>query len=242
MSNKVDLWLGFAKNKTALCSFLKEQYKDDAKPISAFAASQGKQFYDHDYVDSAFVGEGLTVGDALKYASYGSSFAAEAKEKAAGIRFNFFIAAYSDDFAGPKSYKSEGIELTYVGRFDYDPTAIYDPEFKDFIYIHLLNEKKLMFESELTDCIKVDLRGLMIGRENPYARMLDISGVVPNVADNQLRICMTNEGYWELRDFGNNGLSRLGADTFDDEKAAPWPGVKFSVGELEFMWSDTAKE
>jgi hypothetical protein len=49
------------------------------------------------------------------------------------------------------------------------------------------------------------------------------------------------EGIWELRDFGNNGLSRLAMDSFDNERSMPWPGIKFSVGELEFLWSDQPK-
>lgn len=239
MSNHVEVWLGLAKNKTTYRAFLKEQYKDDNQPISPFAASQGETFYDHDFLETEFCGEGMSVSDSLYSVSYGSSFAGQVAEAAGDVRFNFFILSYSEDFSAPKSAQSDGIELTYIGRFEFDPAAIVDPESKDVIYIHILNGQKLMFESELTDCIKVDMRGLMIGRENPYARMLDISSVVPNVADNQLRISMANEGYWELRDFGNNGLSRLGAESFDNEKAAPWPGVKFSVGEQEFLWSDS---
>jgi hypothetical protein len=49
------------------------------------------------------------------------------------------------------------------------------------------------------------------------------------------------EGIWELRDFGNNGLSRLAMDSFDNERSMPWPGIKFSVGKLEFLWSDQPK-
>lgn len=241
MSNRVDVWIGLAKNKSVYRAFMKEQYKDDSKPISAFGASQGESFYDHDFLESEFCGEGMTIKDAFYAVSYCSSFIDQVVEKVDNTPFNFFIAFFADDFSHPKSAVAEGIELTYLGRFDFDPNATVGTGPLGSIFIHILGGRKLLFEEAETDCIEVDLRGLMIGRENPYARMLNVSEIVPDVADNQLRISMSPEGMWELRDFGNNGLSRLGMDSFDNERAAPWPGITFSVGEIEFLWSDSPK-
>lgn len=243
MADTVDFWVGLAKNKSALKAFLKEQYKDDALPISKFAETQGEQFYDHDFLESEFTGVGLSLSEALYYVSYSSSFSEELVPLAEGLRFNFFIASFSDDFGSPKSASVDGIELRYLGRFAYDRKAGVVGNFEHLgeIFIHLLDGKKVQFEGAETDCIRVDAYGLMIGRENPYGRSVDISGLVPAVADNQLRISVNSEGIWELRDFGNNGLSRLGTESFDDEKAMPWPGITFSVGDLQFLWSDQPK-
>lgn len=238
----VDVWLGLAKNKRVYQAFLKEQYKDDSKPISSFAETQDEQFYDHDFLETVFTGEGLTLDEALAHVSFSSSFVTELKESAEGIRFNFFIASFSDDFSKPKSAQLDGIDLRYLGRFEYDKNAKPVGNFDHLgsIYIHILNHS-FLFESQITDCIKVDAMGLMIGRDNPYGRSLDISSTVSAVADCQLRISVNEEGIWELRDFGDNGLSRLGQESFDGEKSMPWPGNKFSVGDVEFLWSDVPK-
>ena len=54
MRGVVHLWLGKAANKTRLNKFLKETYVADDRPISEFAASQGVNFYDHDFMDVEF--------------------------------------------------------------------------------------------------------------------------------------------------------------------------------------------
>jgi hypothetical protein len=242
MESFVDFWLGLAKNKRVYQAFLKEQYKDDSKPISPFAETQDEQFYDHDFLESEFTGEGLSLDEALHYVSFSSSFAANMNAPAEGIRFNFFIASFSDDFSNPKSAQVDGIDLHYLGRFEYDKNAgpVGNFDHLGSIYIHILNHS-FLFETQITDCIKVNAMGLMIGKDNPYGRSLDISSTVPAVADCQLRISVNGEGIWELRDFGDNGLSRLGQESFDSEKSMPWPGIKFSVGDVEFLWSDVPK-
>jgi hypothetical protein len=243
MSNTVDLWLGKSADAELFETFFAETYGEDDAPISPFAAGQGETFYDHDFIDRRREDAFSSLDEAFEGISFGSSFVEDARAKIGDFDYNFVVASYSDDFSEPRSASVEGIELTYVGRFTYDrnaaPVGNYDHLGQ--IYIHVLGDVKLEFEGELTDCIRVDARGLMIGKVNPWGRSLDISGVVPGVDMNQLRISVNAEGIWELRDFGNNGLSRLGLDSFDDERSMPWPGIKFSVGALEFLWSDGPK-
>lgn len=217
-----------------------EQYEDDARPISAFAASQGASFYDHDFLEVQFDPSFASVDDVLAGLSFSSSFADAVRAAVPAFDFNGAIALFSDEIAAPVSFENADVHLTYVGRFECDPNAT-STGFKDTldsIFIHLLGGVQVEFEGAMTDCVEVDGRGLMIGRANPYARSLDISSLVPEVADNQLRIAQYHE-MWELRDFGNNGLSRLGKSSFDNERSLPWPGITFSVGPLEFLWSDS---
>lgn len=236
----MDLWLGSAANKRAFNAFFKERYGDDSAPISAFAASQGEKFYDHDFLEAQFEPKFKSIDDVLKTVSFSASFADEVCEKVLEFDFNVSVAFFGDDFSDPRSIEVDGIKLAYIGRFQYDrkSSPVGDYDHLGHVYIHVQGGQKLDFEGEQTDCIRVDAYGLMIGRTNPYGRSLDISSIVPDVADCQLRISVNAEGIWELRDFGNNGLSRLGLDSFDGERSMPWPGIKFSVGALEFEWSD----
>ncbi|MEI7576198.1 MAG: immunity 22 family protein [Armatimonadota bacterium] len=243
MAGQVDVWLGRAADEQSFEAFFEETYSEDDAPISAFAVSQGVTFYDHDFIDRVLADACLSLDEAFKGVSYGSSFIEEVRAKMGEFDYNMVVTCYSDDFFTPRSVKADGIELEYIGRFAYDKTAgpVGNYDHLGHIYIHVLADVKLEFEGELTDCIRVDAMGLMIGKVNPYARSLDISSIVPDVDMNQLRISVNAEGIWELRDFGNNGLSRLGLDSFDNERSMPWPGIKFSVGALEFMWSDGPK-
>lgn len=243
MSNSLDLWLGKAEDQAAVDAFFEESYEVEDAPISPFAVSQGESFYDHDFLETQFNPEFATIDDVLKGVSFSESFADEVRAKVDEFDFNLSVASFSEDFSNPVSVHSEFLSLTYIGRFNYDPKAmpVGNYDHLGHIYIHILGDQKVDFEGQPTDCIRVDAKGLMIGKVNPYARSLDISGLVPEVDMNQLRISMNAEGIWELRDFGNNGLSRLGLDSFDDERSMPWPGIKFSVGSLDFLWSDEPK-
>jgi Immunity protein 22 len=240
MNRLITVWLGKAENKRRYTSFLKEQYRDDSKPISEFAASQGETFYDHDFVESEFNAKWKTLDDALLALSHSASYAAELRAKVEAFGYNFTLATLREDFAEPRSYESDGLKLDYLGSFEYDPSAKPEgtPEFDNAVYIHVLDGLTFEFEGAATSCIKVAELGLMIGRVNPYARCLDISSSVPNVDDNQVRISLNSEGLWEIRDFGNNGLTKMSGEDFDNAKWMPFPGVKFSIGEVTFLWSD----
>lgn len=243
MADQVDVWLGRSADAKAFEAFFEESYGEGDEPTSPFAASQGVTFYDHDFIDRVRADAFSSLDDAFSGLSYGSSFIEEVRAKLGEFDYNLVVACYSDDFSAPRSASGEGIELEYVGRFAFDKSAgpVGNYDHLGHIYIHILGDVKLEFEGEMTDCIRVNAMGLMIGKVNPYGRSLDISGVVPEVDTNQLRISVNAEGIWELRDFGNNGLSRLGLDSFDNERSMPWPGIKFSVGALEFLWSDGPK-
>jgi hypothetical protein len=243
MSNHVDVWLGRVADQAAYEDFFAESYGDDDGPISPFAASQGVTFYDHDFIDRRRADAFSSLDEAFEGISFGSSFVEEVRAQIPEFDYNLVVACYSDDFSAPRSASGEGVELIYVGRYIYDRDAspVGNYNHLGHIYIHVLGGVKLEFEGELTDSIRVDAKGLTIGKVNPWARSLDTSTLVPEVETNQLRISVNAEGIWELRDFGNNGLSRIGTDSFDDERSMPWPGIKFSVGELEFLWSDQPK-
>jgi len=243
VSDSVDIWLGQATDKKAFTAFFKETYSDDDRPISAFAESQGERFYDHDFVEAQYNKKLKTLDDALMTISFSRSFADSLRAQVKDFDYNVTVAAFSDDFSAPRSAEGNGLSLTYIGRFEYDPKAKPVGEFDHFghIYIHVLGGRMLQFEGEPTDCIRVDAYGLMIGRPSPYGRYLDVSNEVPAVDENQLRISVDEPEVWELRDFGNNGLSAVENAPFNDSFMTPEVGMRFSVGGIEFLWTDQPK-
>ncbi len=244
MRDVLHLWLGKAANKTRLNKFLKETYAADDRPISEFAASQGVNFYDHDFMDIEFNKGWKSLADALLVLACSSSYAEGVREKVARFDHNFYIACFNpEDFGNPHDYEAEGLKLDFIGTFKVDlaakPEGYVEPDFS--VYIHVVSDHSFELEGEMTKVVKLDVRGLMIGKVNPYARSLDISSAVPNVDTNQVRISRNAEGLWELRDFGNNGLTKMSSEDFDDATWMPFPGVNFSIGEVTFLWSDSAQ-
>lgn len=231
------IWLGKARNKKRWTAFLKETYSDDDSPISEFAVSQGESFYDHDFLESMFDAKWRTLDDALKTLSASSSHAEELRKKVNPFDANFAILCFSDDFSNPANFETEGLRLVYIGQFAFDPSARPEGAPDHEVYLKLVGAT-LEFEGTTTQSVKLDERGLMIGRTNPYARMLDITPLVPEAADNQVRASVNSEGLWELRDFGENGLTVVAGQNFDGARWLPIPGSQFRVGSLVFEWSD----
>lgn len=244
VSDRVNLWFGRATGKKAFNAFFKETYSDDDRPISPFAESQGETFYDHDFLETHFNAKLRTTNEALMAISFSSSFADSVRDLVSSFDYNFSVAAFSDDFSAPRSVEAEGLSLTYIGTFEYDQKAKPVGEFDHLghVYLHVLGGHKLELEGELTDCIRVDAYGLMIGLPSPYGRYLDLSKEVPFIGGCQLRISVDQNRVWELRDFGNNNLTVVEGVPLNNSFLAPEFGLRFAVGEVEFLWADSPKE
>ena len=123
MPGTVDLWLGTATDRDAFDAYFAESYEDELAPISPFAESQGETFYDHDFLETQFDGACTTIDDALQTISFSGSFADAARERIPDGEFNLIVAFFGDAFTNPRSGRAEDVELTYLGRFPYDPKS-----------------------------------------------------------------------------------------------------------------------
>ena len=223
----MDVWIGTATDQSRVERLLDESYGTD-DPISEFAATQGETFYDHDFIDWKFVPEGglknLVVG-----VSFSESFATELINVAGNRSANIAIFAFEDDFSQPQSAKVDGIELQYVGRFAYDQQA------RAYGVARLYGTASLSRQDEPGNDRTVDAFGLMIGRgSNPYMPYLDLEAEVPGVSVNQVRIRVIPGEGWEVRDFGENGLTRVSGEAFDGEFVVSNGPIEFSIGSVRF--------
>lgn len=241
---QVDVWIGTVSDQETLDRFLEETHSDDNAPISQFAVSQNDWFYDHDFLEVSYFSNKTNLQDALESMSFGPSYASEVRATAGRRKFNVIFLMINEFFDKPISISRDGIQADYIGRFDYDPKAVNygTPKPPPNIYIHILGGKTLPTSNGDTDCIMVDDNGLTIGKPVSYGPYIDVSSEVPDTAHSQAWITINAGGLWELQDHGENGLTKLGSDDFDGSKWSPWPGIKFSVGSVEFLWSDQPKE
>ena len=101
-------------------------------PLSAFIASQGKKWYDHDFLESGYNDKGISLLEKFGEYSYSSQWSIPVEEKVKLLEIdnvNSFIMMGIDDMPNgkrhlqvlePCSFKSEGIELIYIGEFSYE--------------------------------------------------------------------------------------------------------------------------
>jgi hypothetical protein len=121
----VSVWVGHFPSEADFDAYLAEQYGDDEKPLSAFAAESDLGWYDHDYREAYFVEGGIpeAIHPMIGGFSYGASFvdavvAAAAKRglREANAAVLLFDCKYHKDTDTNK-------RLTWLGSFAYDKTA-----------------------------------------------------------------------------------------------------------------------
>lgn len=240
----IDIWLGLADSRSSLEALLEESYGDDDNPITAFAASQGERFYDHDFLESHFLDEPTELADAFAVISHGDEVReaalAAATERYTG-RPNCIIADFERQFDQPTSILSAGITLSYIGRFEISSDSGPSTVVPEQITLKVLTGV-VPYEGAEVDTLTIGSQISFIIGSGPDAN-LDLGSHVPGIAPRQAEIAYSREKeFWELFDRGGNGLTRYSGDEFDGAKAAPWPGIRFAIGDVEFEWGGPPEE
>lgn len=244
MANSVDIWVGKFKSKKDFSGYLAETYgEDDNRPISQFAADLGETFYDHDFIESTFVKVPYDHAELFAGLSYSKSYfeAAKAKIEEFGIDdANVVILSFENGIASPRSATGDRYQLQYLGSFLFDSASgpVGVSEESDLRHLKVMGGKTVLYEGHDVSIVPLTNDGLVIGRGSAEFGIprLDLSTEVPDVAEIQILISALNDGLWSIEDLGRNGLSRLGKDSFDGEKSMPWPGIRLSIGDIEFEW------
>ncbi len=117
------IWLGsFLEGAPA--NFFVERYdREDDEPLSLFGESQGKTWYDHDYVEISFLKAPVNIAELVKGHSYSEQYlddvlvAGQAAEIDAA---NVFVLASEDQFPSATTASGEGYKLWYLGKFTYN--------------------------------------------------------------------------------------------------------------------------
>lgn len=116
------IWLG-QFGESAPSDFFVERYdRDDDEPLSAFAASQGEVWYDHDFVEMSYVLDLLDIASLVTGHSYADQYLEEvvARARQQGIdRANGFILATAAEFKEPCTLIGAGYRLWYLGTVIY---------------------------------------------------------------------------------------------------------------------------
>lgn len=108
-----------------------ENEDNDDYPLSKFIASQNETWFDHDFIEAGFNDAEGSIKEKFKHYSYAEQWADDVANKSREIGIediNVFIMIGIDEpskgerykqVSNPCSYKSQGIELIYVGEFSY---------------------------------------------------------------------------------------------------------------------------
>ncbi|KAF1006432.1 MAG: hypothetical protein GAK28_02450 [Luteibacter sp.] len=117
-------YLGRVTDPANYAAFLAEHYdrEDDEEALSAFYASQGETFCDHDFMETGERAPDLSLKAFFAPHSYASEWsgavcAAAREHELDDATLLLFIS--SDQIAAPRSVKGDGFELIYIGSFDY---------------------------------------------------------------------------------------------------------------------------
>jgi hypothetical protein len=233
----VDVWVGNFVDEDAAEAYFEEDYSgDDDTPISLFARDQGVNFYDHDFMEFDRCEPSNDIELLLKGHSFAGSYieAVRIAYQAAGApEATFKLLMFNREIGNPRSVSSDERRLTYLGRFDCDPSC--DREIPpgdegppNQISLLLMGDRFVTFEGAWTNRVDVTTRGLVIGfngssTDSPY---LDLSELVKDgeLYPQAARIYTDQFGQWVFENI------------MTGEKSMPWHGIKIALGTVEFEW------
>jgi hypothetical protein len=78
----VSVWLGVFASEREFDAYMEEQYEEDDRPLSPFAADFRFGWYDHDFLEAEWHPELIPALELLKGFSFGSSFVPEVAAEA----------------------------------------------------------------------------------------------------------------------------------------------------------------
>lgn len=116
-------YLGRVTDNTEFSKFLEENYgEDDDEPISEFYGSQGEMFCDHDFMETGLRPTNISLSEFFASHSYADKWSEALIQAAQAMGLedaNALIFINKEEIKFPKSVKREGVELVYVGTFEY---------------------------------------------------------------------------------------------------------------------------
>lgn len=243
----VDLWVGAFASEDDFRAYLSESYDEDDgdTPISRFAADQGQDFLDHDFIESGFHATAGDLADLIATHSFAASYRVAASDAfvSSGVgSANAVVLAFGRAVSAPRSVEHPSYTLTYLGRFACDPAAASDAPGDGGIppQVHLIPDggPELQLDGRPVASVPIDSRGLVIGRGAPASGTprLDVSPHVEGVAADQVRIYRDRFDQWIIEDVGGNGLTRIDGRVLDRGRTFPWHGQRLSIGTLHLEW------
>lgn len=116
--DRCHFWLARFRDQQQIDEYFREEYGDDDKPISLFAADQGQTFYDHDrvFVEASDTGN---LRDLLRKVQVPEATGKIVQEFAQrlGRESNALVVADEGEFENPVSVENASYWLVYVGCY-----------------------------------------------------------------------------------------------------------------------------
>lgn len=252
MSNSVDVWVGRFRSRAAFSTYFSETFDEEAddRPISHFAADLGQPFYDHDAIETSFHSRPLPLPEMIAPHSGAMSFLTpvqavfeEVGWPPKGGRPNTVVLAYDQAIDQPATIERPDFRLLYLGRFPCDlsvAAAEGDAGPPTGIALTIVRGGPITLGGVETTVVAIDARGLLIGTGSGSTDgppRLDLSGVVPGIADGQLRISRDQFDQWQIEELAGNGLVQFRGAAFSHGRAFPWHGQRIAIGPIEFEWT-----
>ena len=117
--DRCHFWLANFADRAQIEEYLREDYGDDEKPISLFAADQGEHFYDHDWV-FVEMSENGSLEELLRNAKIPHATARILRDFAEKhrIQSNAILVADEGEFDNPASVMKDSYSVSYIGCYD----------------------------------------------------------------------------------------------------------------------------
>lgn len=102
-----------------------EDDEDDEKYISEFAKSQGKQFLDHDFMESGFRDKEILFEEKFRIYSYSSQWIKMAEQRLEDLNcdlseINTVVFITKELIKNPVSVSTQNFNLLYIGEIEYE--------------------------------------------------------------------------------------------------------------------------
>ena len=119
------IWVGVFASDAPDDYFVEQYSDDDDAPLNQFAAEQGENFYDNDWLEISYLdaSESEDVRSFIDGHSYSDDYLDAVVEKTTllGIdQINVFVIADKGEFSDPKTVKGDNYRLEYLGEFKCD--------------------------------------------------------------------------------------------------------------------------
>jgi hypothetical protein len=122
--NIAPIWIG-RFGPTAPEFYFVQKYDDDEVPSCQFAADQGVNRFDYDFVEISWVDDGMKdVRSFINGHSYSDAYIDQVVAKASefGVKeINVFVLGDKSYFPSPRSVFGPDFRLWYCGEFDCEP-------------------------------------------------------------------------------------------------------------------------
>jgi hypothetical protein len=256
MNEDVHVFVGSFENRDVACEYTEPQWEpepdenatdqeykawEDRNPSWQMSSNLGV-YLDPDFVETLHADDGFDFLAAILT----EESALDRIRAISGDQDDFLVLIFSVALGGFPAEMKSTPRLRYCGQFACDlrrRDSVREAELgaiPDRVRLALETSGTVFFEGEDVSEVKIDSRGLVMGRggtvsDQPYLDLLPLPEA-DAVAPVQLRIYRDQFDQWVVEDHGYNGLTSIRGAVLNGERSMPWHNNRISVGRVVFLW------